>query len=110
MGVRFCMVENGEQAVAAWMQERPRLILMDVSMPLMNGHQATRRIREIERSEGGHTPIIGVTAHALESDRDLCLAAGMDDYLSKPISPEILIAKISEWYSPDADADGAFQV
>ena len=110
MGVRFRMVENGEQAVAAWMQERPRLILMDVSMPLMNGHQATRRIREIERSEGGHTPIIGVTAHALESDRDLCLAAGMDDYLSKPISPEILIAKISEWYSPDAEADGAFQV
>ncbi|MCJ8509395.1 response regulator [Rhizobium lemnae] len=110
MGVRFRMVENGEQAVAAWMQERPCLILMDVSMPLMNGHQATRRIREIERSEGGRTPIIGVTAHALESDRDLCLAAGMDDYLSKPISPEILIAKISDWYSLDAEADGAFQV
>lgn len=106
--VRFKIVENGEQAVRVWEQENPSLILMDVSMPLMNGHQATRRIRELERSRGGHTPIIGVTAHALESDRDLCLAAGMDDYLAKPISPEILIAKISEWYSLALAADDAF--
>lgn len=108
--VRFRIVENGEQAVSVWTQHKPELILMDVSMPLMNGHQATRRIREIERNEGGHTPIIGVTAHALESDRDLCLAAGMDDYLSKPISPEILIAKINEWYALAQAADEVFNV
>ncbi|MCY1668082.1 response regulator [Rhizobium sp. SL86] len=97
MGVDFKLVSNGAEAVEAWRRNRPNLILMDVSMPVMNGHQAARRIREIERDEGGHVPIIGITAHALESDRDLCLAAGMDDYLSKPISPEILEAKIAEW-------------
>ncbi|TRL40033.1 response regulator [Rhizobium straminoryzae] len=96
-GLRFHIVPNGEEAVAAWRNQRPSLILMDVSMPVMNGHQATRRIREIEAQEGRHVPIVGVTAHALDSDRDLCLAAGMDDYLSKPISPEILEAKIRQW-------------
>jgi PAS domain S-box-containing protein len=99
MGVDFKLVGNGAEAVEAWRRERPNLILMDVSMPVMNGHQAARRIREIEAQEGGHVPIVGITAHALESDRDLCLAAGMDDYLSKPISPELLEAKIAEWRS-----------
>ncbi|MFD1746055.1 response regulator [Rhizobium helianthi] len=97
LDVSFRIVENGAAAVAAWQQQQPRLILMDVSMPVMNGHKATRRIRELERSFGGHVPIVGVTAHALESDRDLCFAAGMDDYLSKPISPELLAGKIREW-------------
>jgi signal transduction histidine kinase/DNA-binding response OmpR family regulator len=96
-GLRFRIVGNGAEAVEAWRAQKPSLILMDVSMPVMNGHQASRRIREIEAQEGGHVPIVGVTAHALESDRDLCLAAGMDDYLSKPISPEILEAKIGRW-------------
>jgi PAS domain S-box-containing protein len=96
-GLRFRIVGNGAEAVEAWRAQKPSLILMDVSMPVMNGHQASRRIREIEAQEGGHVPIVGVTAHALESDRDLCLAAGMDDYLSKPISPEILEAKIARW-------------
>ncbi|WP_377296438.1 response regulator [Rhizobium sp. SGZ-381] len=96
-GLRFRIVGNGAEAVEAWKAQKPALILMDVSMPVMNGHQACRRIREIEAQEGGHVPIVGVTAHALESDRDLCLAAGMDDYLSKPISPEILEAKMSRW-------------
>jgi len=68
-----------------------------VSMPVMNGHQATQKIRELEKQSGSHTPIIGVTAHALESDRELCIKAGMDDYLSKPISPEALESKIGAW-------------
>jgi len=63
----------------------------------MNGHQATQKIRELEERTGTHTPIIGVTAHALESDRELCFQAGMDDYLSKPISPEALEDKIRTW-------------
>lgn len=66
-------------------------------MPVMNGHQATRKIRELETSTGTHVPIIGVTAHALESDRELCFQVGMDDYLSKPISPEALENKIRHW-------------
>lgn len=99
-GLSFRIVNNGAEAVDAWRSDRPDIILMDVSMPVMNGHQAARSIRDIEREMGGHVPIIGVTAHALESDRDLCLAAGMDDYLSKPISPELLEAKIGEWRRP----------
>ncbi|MDO1582225.1 response regulator [Rhizobium oryzicola] len=97
-GRSFKIVNNGAEAIQAWERERPAIILMDVSMPVLNGHQATRRIREIEERVGGHVPIIGVTAHALDVDRDLCLAAGMDDYLSKPISPELLEAKIDQWY------------
>ncbi|WP_244665757.1 response regulator [Pseudorhizobium halotolerans] len=96
-GWRFEIVENGAKAVEAWQEKDPALILMDVSMPVMNGHQATQKIRELEKQVGGHVPIIGVTAHALESDKELCLAAGMDDYMSKPISPELLEQKIKAW-------------
>ena len=96
-GWRFEIVENGAKAVEAWQEKDPALILMDVSMPVMNGHQATQKIRELEKQAGGHVPIIGVTAHALESDKELCLAAGMDDYMSKPISPELLEQKIKAW-------------
>ena len=93
------IVGNGREAIVAWRAHNPRLIIMDVSMPILNGHQAARTIREAEKAEGEgrHVPIIGVTAHALDSDREACLAAGMDDYLSKPISPEQLEAKIERW-------------
>jgi PAS domain S-box-containing protein len=96
-GWLFQIVKNGAEAVDAWQKHDPAVIIMDVSMPIMNGHQATQKIREIERETGTHTPIIGVTAHALESDRELCLQVGMDDYLSKPISPEALESKIRDW-------------
>lgn len=96
-GWRFEIVDNGAKAVDAWQEKDPSLILMDVSMPVMNGHQATQKIRELEKQIGGHVPIIGVTAHALESDKELCIAAGMDDYMSKPISPELLEQKIRQW-------------
>lgn len=97
-GIAYRIVGNGEEAVQAWRSEPPDLILMDVSMPVMNGHQATGVIRAEEAAlSGGRTPIIGVTAHALDSDREACLAAGMDDYLSKPISPELLMRKIEQW-------------
>ncbi len=107
--LRFRIVANGKKAVEAWSAENPSIILMDVSMPVMNGHQATQAIRaEEDRLEtGARVPIIGVTAHAQDSDRDLCLAAGMDDYLSKPISPELLQAKIDKWLmrAPDETRD-----
>jgi CheY-like chemotaxis protein len=97
--LRFLVVKNGQEAVEAWQQLHPALIMMDVSMPVMNGHQATRAIRKMEAEAGGgwHTPIIGVTAHALDADRDMCLEAGMDDYMSKPISPELLESKVRRW-------------
>jgi len=91
------IVSNGRLAVDAFSTMMPRMILMDVSMPQMNGLEATARIRGEERVMGGRIPIIGVTAHALKGDRERCLEAGMDDYLSKPISPKALTDKIAKW-------------
>ena len=97
IGLSFKIVENGRLAVEAYQANRPRMILMDVSMPEMNGHQATEAIRELEKTTGVHVPIIGCTAHALTGDKEKCLEHGMDDYLSKPISPNALKAKIESW-------------
>lgn len=96
-GFDFEVVADGGQAVQAYATLRPRMILMDVSMPGMNGLEATQAIRAIEAEADGHIPIVGVTAHALKGDRELCLEAGMDDYLPKPISPNALMAKIDKW-------------
>jgi len=78
------VVDNGEQAVEKYKQEEFDLILMDVQMPVMNGYEATKLIREIENDKGTHIPIIALTAYAMKSDKDLCMEAGMDDYISKP--------------------------
>jgi CheY-like chemotaxis protein len=101
---RFHIVGNGELAVKACKEMRPRMILMDVSMPGMNGLEATGAIRGMEAEIGYHVPIVGVTAHALKGDRERCLEAGMDDYLSKPISPNALLEKVAAWLGGDAQA------
>lgn len=91
----FEIVDNGRKALEAMKIRRPTIIVMDVSMPEMNGLEATHEIRDFEAENNlPRTPIIGVTAHALKGDKDRCLAAGMDDYLSKPISPDMLAAKV----------------
>jgi PAS domain S-box-containing protein len=77
--------ENGEKAVEMWEHGEYDLILMDVQMPRLNGFEATAAIREKETSRGGHIPIIAMTAHALKEDKERCLTAGMDAYISKPI-------------------------
>jgi len=99
LGLSYRIAGNGRTAVEMYRSLHPKLILMDVSMPEMNGYEATRAIRAIEASSGGHIPIIGVTAHALKGDRDKCVEAGMDDYLPKPVSPDRLGAKIGTWLS-----------
>jgi CheY-like chemotaxis protein len=106
LGLHYKIVDNGGSAFEVWKSHHPALILMDVSMPVMNGHQATQAIRKAEQEEPdrGRTPIVGVTAHALAGDKERCLDAGMDDYLSKPISPEKLEAKIREWLPADIAA------
>lgn len=99
LGLDYRIVSNGQDAVDAWREMKPDLVLMDVSMPVMNGHQATQRIREEERAgkNAVHTPILAVTAHAMVGDADACFAAGMDDYLTKPVSPERLESAIFTW-------------
>jgi CheY-like chemotaxis protein len=98
-GHSFAIVGDGRQALEMFHKLQPKLVLMDVSMPNMNGLEATQAIREAEKEIGGRVPIIGLTAHALKGDREMCLESGMNDYMSKPISPDKLTAKIEEWLS-----------
>lgn len=102
-GHSFTIVDNGRQAVEMFHKLQPKLVLMDVSMPDMNGLEATKAIREAEKEKGHQTPIIGLTAHALKGDREMCLEAGMNDYMSKPISPDKLTAKVEEWLAESGD-------
>ncbi|TPJ48486.1 PAS domain S-box protein [Mesorhizobium sp. B2-6-4] len=96
-GYGFEIVGNGRKALDAFGRLNPCMILMDVSMPEMNGLEATAAIRRLEEETGTHVPIVGVTAHALKGDRERCLDAGMDDYLPKPISPRALLEKVERW-------------
>ncbi|MBE7184783.1 MAG: PAS domain-containing protein [Methylobacterium mesophilicum] len=102
----FQLVGNGRLAVEAFRAMRPRLVLMDLSMPEMNGLEATEEIRRFEAHAGSHVPVIGVTAHAQKGDSEKCLAAGMDDYLPKPISPRALLEKIERWMGPVDKREG----
>jgi len=98
LGLSFKIVPNGRAAVDYWRSEDPSVILMDVSMPEMNGYQATQAIRQDElRLNKTRTPIIALTAHTLQGDEEKCLASGMDDYLSKPVSIIGLQSKLIQW-------------
>ena len=89
-------VNNGRDAVAKAAAGAFDLILMDVQMPGMDGFEATAAIRERERRSGAHTPIVAMTAHAMAGDREMCLAAGMDEYLCKPIRPADFLATLDK--------------
>ena len=93
-GHTVVVVENGRQALEALERETVDLVLMDVQMPEMDGLEATAAIREKEKKTGDHLPIIALTAHAMKGDREKCLAAGTDDYLTKPIRTAELFAAV----------------
>lgn len=88
------VANNGKEALDKFGTSKYDIILMDIQMPIMNGYVTTKKIREIESSTSSHTPIIAITANALLGDREECLAAGMDDYISKPFQIEVLIQKM----------------
>ncbi|MCA8973363.1 MAG: response regulator [Planctomycetes bacterium] len=89
--------ENGSEALQAFEQNDYCCILMDCQMPVMDGYEATRRIRELEAGSGDRIPIIAVTANALAEDRDMCLQAGMDDYLKKPVRRQELTEALESY-------------
>ncbi len=97
------VVENGKEALDAWSRGSYDLIVMDCQMPVMDGYAATEAIRERESDRGERIPIVAMTAHALEGDRERCLKAGMDDYIRKPVSVEELAAVLERWCDPAND-------
>lgn len=110
LGLTCVAVTTGKEAVEEAVRNRYQLILMDCQMPEMDGFEATRAIREAETLLGRHTTIVGLTAHAMEGDRERCLEAGMDDYLSKPTSLEKLSRLLKMWVPGVHNAEAKVQV
>lgn len=109
-GVHADAAESGEDAVEACSSEEYDLIFMDCMMPEMDGYEATRLIRDSNSGSKNHeTPIIALTANAMEGDREKCLRAGMSDYIAKPIRPKELEAKLEKWTTGLCGKDGALE-
>jgi two-component system sensor histidine kinase/response regulator len=104
LGCEVRTAVNGIHAVAAYRDGEYDLVLMDCQMPEMDGYQATRAIRHVEAMLGRFTPIVALTAHAMDGSREECLAAGMNDQLSKPLTLAALTSKLLEWLSADRPA------
>ncbi|MBX9674207.1 MAG: PAS domain S-box protein [Candidatus Obscuribacterales bacterium] len=101
LGLEADGVANGNLAARAAASGRYAVILMDCQMPEMDGYEATIKIRKEEAMHGGHIPIIAMTASAMSGDREKCIATGMDDYLSKPVSREQLMHVLAQWLPSD---------
>jgi two-component system sensor histidine kinase/response regulator len=95
-GHSVTIARNGREVLAALAQESFDVVLMDVQMPEMDGLEATAQLRKRELASGGHTPIVAMTAHAMKGDRERCIHAGMDEYISKPVRPAELFAAIEK--------------
>ncbi|WP_147303753.1 glucokinase [Parvularcula marina] len=103
-GYEITMTEGGEEAVSAFSEMKPDIVLMDVQMPGIDGLEATKRIRSIEEQNGieEHVPVIGITAHTMPEDRRRCLDSGMDDYLPKPIVRDKLLGVMERFRKQSA--------
>ncbi|MCP9442947.1 MAG: response regulator [Nitrospira sp.] len=106
LGCRVDVAGNGKEAVAALERIRYALVFMDCQMPEMDGFEATKLIREREGPDR-HTPIIAMTANAMAEDRDNCLNAGMDDFISKPVTAQILASVLNSWLREERDMQRA---
>ena len=102
-GHTVALAGNGREALTALDRELFDVVLMDVQMPEMDGFEATAAIREKEKGSGNHLPIIAMTAHAMVGDKERCLAAGMDDYITKPIRRQELADVLKRYSSVAAE-------
>jgi CheY-like chemotaxis protein len=101
------LASGGDEALAQFAKVRPHLVLADIGMPGMDGYEFVRRLRTLPAESGGRTPVVALTAFGGEADRARALAAGFDEHLSKPISPDELVAataRTSGRSGPDDDA------
>lgn len=96
-GWKVVLAEDGNAALDAYQKQKFDVIIMDCQMPVLDGYKATGAIRKLESQSGTHTPIIAMTANALEGFRETCLNAGMDDYLTKPIDTSGFYAIVERW-------------
>jgi signal transduction histidine kinase/DNA-binding response OmpR family regulator len=103
LGCRIDVAANGQEAMTMLAQFAYDIVFMDCQMPEMDGFAATAAIRQREVSTGQHVPIIAMTANAMQGDRENCLTAGMDDYVSKPVSFDSLGAMVRKWAAPQDD-------
>jgi two-component system sensor histidine kinase/response regulator len=106
-GHTVSVANNGQETVELWAADSFDAVLMDIQMPVMDGYDATAEIRRQEASAGRHTPIIAMTAHAMKGDKEKCLAAGMDGYVTKPIKSKLMLAEIArvlEKFPPPSDS------
>ena len=103
------LANNGREALDVLQHEKFDLVMMDVQMPVMDGLEATACIRAREQGSDRRIPIIALTAHAMRGDREKCLQAGMDNYISKPIQEKELCRVLSEIFQVDSAASGAYQ-
>ena len=106
LDINLRFANNGIEAVEAFRDFQPDLIFMDISMPKMDGKQATGEIRRIEQDQGGHVPIVALTAHAMSGDAEEILAAGLDFYLTKPLRKPLILDRISQHVPENAAPPG----
>ena len=97
MGYRIDIAFNGAEAVEALRQKNYGLVLMDLQMPVMDGYEATKTIRNSGKVLNSKVPIIAMTANATKEDRQQCLDAGMDDYVPKPVERKIMMNMLQRW-------------
>ena len=97
VGAHVVMAEDGREAVDRLMESEFDLVFMDCQMPVMDGYEASRAIRQLENAQKRQVPIIAMTANAMKGDRDMCLDAGMDDYISKPVDAQELYELMEKW-------------
>jgi len=102
LGIEVDLAQNGEEALEALQSNTYPLVLMDCQMPVMDGYEATGKIRQLP-GEIAKVPVLAMTANAMMGDKERCMAAGMDDYISKPINPKVLEEKIHSWLNHSND-------